>query len=128
MNVASRHSGNTMVAGIPKCDDEGGTKDMAVVWHQLNYLRVENSNMSLLYTIMSGAAVIKSHETGDGMMVTAARRLRPHQLRAAAATALRGRQGPHPAPLCYGVIVCVVARFCGAPNWYTSTSRPSILT
>ena len=60
MNIASRHSGNTMVAGRPKCDDEEGMMDMAVICHQLNYLRVENSNMSLLFTLLSGAAVTRA--------------------------------------------------------------------
>ena len=51
VNVASRHSGNTMVAGRPKCNDEEGMMDTTVVSHQLNYPRVENSNMSLLFTM-----------------------------------------------------------------------------
>ena len=53
MNIASRHSGNTMVAGRPKCDDEEEMMDTTVVSHHLNYprTRVENSNMSLLFTM-----------------------------------------------------------------------------
>ena len=66
MNVASRHSDNTMVAGRPKCNDEEGMMDMAVVWHQLNYPRVENSNMSLLFTLLSGAAVTRATRLGMG--------------------------------------------------------------
>lgn len=66
MNVASRHSGNTMVAGRPKCNDEEGMMDMAVVCHQLNYPRVENSNMSLLFTLLSGAAVTRATRLGMG--------------------------------------------------------------
>ena len=42
--------GNTMVAGKPKCNDEEGMMDTTVVSHQLNYPRVENSDMSLLFT------------------------------------------------------------------------------
>ena len=70
MNVASRHSGNTMVAGRPKCNDEEGMMDTTVVSHQLNYPRVENSNMSLLFKcslwILSGAAVTRATRLGRG--------------------------------------------------------------
>ena len=50
VNIASRHSGNTMVAGRHKCNDEEEMMDTTVVSHQLNYPRVENSDMSLLFT------------------------------------------------------------------------------
>ena len=40
--------------------------DTTVVWHQLNYPRVENSNMSLLFTLLSGAAVTRATRLGMG--------------------------------------------------------------